>query len=67
MPYTAHHARALGAIGRAARRSATHPPRAVTSDTPTLCGGCAGSGLIVNPNNGRPERHHACKGEGVRR
>lgn len=36
------------------------------SEPPTLCGGCAGSGIIRNPNNGRDEPHHACGGRGVR-
>jgi hypothetical protein len=30
------------------------------------CGGCAGSGSIVNPNTGRPEPHLACAGRGLR-
>lgn len=32
----------------------------------TMCGGCVGSGRIINPNSGQVERHAHCGGEGIR-
>lgn len=40
-----------------------------TTDHPdgkSMCGGCVGSGRIINPSTGHVEKHAVCNGEGVR-
>lgn len=49
------------------RRHAKQPPPPQTIDgEKTMCGGCVGSGRIINPNSGQIERHDHCGGEGIR-